>query len=147
MESRYSAFLFTEQPDWSSGFAQCENMYLAGGTLWKRMAWVYRIMAQSALQPSPELKAELLGAMQRFMREESLPNTDPNDAFYFYAWYNMLQHSGSGQVDMHTVLSMAYRRLQRRAVRIDDTATRQAYLSLPCWSSALCRAAREYKLI
>ena len=147
VESRYSAFLFTEQPDWSSGFAQCENMYLAGGTLWKRMAWVYRIMAQSALQPSPELKAELLGAMQRFMREESLPNTDPNDAFYFYAWYNMLQHSGAGQVDMHTVLSMAYRRLQRRAVRIDDTATRQAYLSLPRWSSALCRAAREYKLI
>ena len=139
-------FLFTEQPDWRSGFAQCENMLVNGKAPVARMAWVYRAMAQCALRPSPEAKREILGGMQRFMRDELLPDTDPIDAFFFYAWYCMLRDTESAQVDMNTVVSIAYKRLQRRATRIDDIGTKQAFLTLSRWNNALNLAAREYKL-
>ena len=140
-------FLFVEQPDWRSGFAQCENMLLSEKVPVKRMAWIYRTMAQCALHPSQEAKAEILTSMQRFMREELLPDTDPNDPFYFFAWYSILRDTEAAQVDMNTAISISYKRLQRRAVRIDDTNTRQKFLSQSRWSSALCFAARENKLI
>ena len=139
-------FIFTEQPDWRSGFAQCENMLINGKAPVTRMAWIYRAMAQCALGPSQEAKAEMLSGMQRFMRDELLPDTDPLDAFFFYAWYCMLRDTGSAQVDMNTVVSIAYKRLQRRAVRIDDKGTKQAFLTLSRWNNALNLAAREYKL-
>jgi hypothetical protein len=103
-------------------------------------------MAQCALRPSGEAKGEILGSMQRFMREEVLPDTDPNESFYFYAWYGMLRDTGAAQLDMNTVLSMAFKRLQRRAGRIDDVKMKQAFLKSR-WSSALYLAAKEYKLI
>ena len=147
MELHYGKdFLFTEQPDWRSGFAQCENMLLNGKAPVTRMAWIYRAMSQCALRPSREERAEILGSMQRFMRDELLPDTDPGDAFFFYAWYCMLRDSGSAQVDMNTVVSIAYKRLQRRAARIDDAGAKQAFLTLSRWNNALCLAAREYKL-
>ncbi|MCL2231471.1 MAG: hypothetical protein FWB99_00165 [Treponema sp.] len=139
-------FLFTEQPDWRSGFAQCENMLLNGKAPAARMAWIYQAMAQCALRPSREAKAEILGSMQRFMRDELLPDTDPTDAFFFYAWYCMLRNTGSAQVDMNTVVSIAYKRLQRRAARIDDIGAKQTFLTLPRWNNTLCLAAKEYKL-
>ena len=104
-------------------------------------------MAQCALNPSREAKAEILGGMQRFMRDELLPDTDPYDAFYFYAWYNMLRDTGADQDDMNTVVSMAFKRLKRRASIIDDWGTKQAFLTLSRWSNTLSLAAREYKLI
>jgi len=50
-------------------------------------------------------------------------------------------------VDMNTVVSIAYKRLQRRAARIDDKETKQAFLTLSRWNNALILAAREYKLV
>ena len=152
-------FLFTEQPDWRSGFSQCEYLFQPGKVPGTRIAWVYRAIAQCSLNLSREAKAEILGGMQRFMREELLPDTDPSDAFFFYAWYCMLRDAkksgdfqnsgefGSSQVDMGTVVSMAYKRLQRRAARIDDRELKQAFLTKPHWNKTLCLAAREYKLI
>ena len=146
-------FLFTEQPDWRSGFAQCENIFLPGKVQAARLAWVYRAMAQCALHPVREAKAEILGGMQRFIRDELLSDTDPNEAFYFYAWYCMLRDSqdpgdsGLVHVDMNTVVSMAYKRLQRRTARIDDMKTKQSFLGLSRWNSTLSLAARDYKLI
>jgi hypothetical protein len=85
--------------------------------------------------------------MQRVLRDERLSEMDPCDAFYFYAWYQVLKESGAAQVDMNTAVSMAFKRLQRRASRIDDPRIRQAYLTQPYWNSALSLAAREHKLI
>ena len=146
-------FLFTEQPDWRSGFSQCESMFQSGKNPAARMAWVYRELALYALYPSGEKRGEILGDMQRFMREEFLPDTDSNDAFFFHAWYCMLRdsqksgESGSAHVDINTVVSMAYKRLQRRAGRIDDAGIKQAFLNKSRWNGTLCLAAREYKLI
>jgi tetratricopeptide (TPR) repeat protein len=146
-------FFFTEQPDWRSGFSQCEYMFQSEEKPGTRLVQIYKSLAQCALNPSVETRAEILGRMHRFMRDELLPDTDPNDAVYFYAWYRMLADSRgykgvpATQVDLNTVVSMAYKRLQRRAGRIDDAEIKQAFLNLPKWNSALHQAAREYRLI
>ena len=151
-------FFFTEQPDWRSGFSQCEYLFRPENLPGSGLVSVYRAMAKCALHPSPEVKAEILAWMQHFVRDELLPDTDPNDAVYFYAWYNMLRDSkdlsnigGKGmrtsQVDLKTVISMGLMRLQKRAGRIDDNETKQAFLNLPRWNYALHSAAKENKLI
>jgi tetratricopeptide (TPR) repeat protein len=146
-------FSFTDQPDWRSGFSQCEYMLQNDEKPGARLVQVYRSMAQCALNPSVETRAEILGRMQRFMRDELLPDTDPSDAVYFYAWYRMLADSlnhkdePATQVDLNTVVSMAFKRLQRRAGKIDDAEIKQAFLSLPRWNNALYQAAREHRLI
>ena len=140
-------FLFTEQPDWRSGFCQCEYLFQSDKVPGMRMAWVYRAMAQAALRPSQEMTEEILSSMQRFIRDELLPDTDPNDSFYFYAWYCMLRDTGAAQVDMNTVVSMANKRLQRRASRIDDLETKQDFFNLSRWNKTLSLAARENKFL
>jgi hypothetical protein len=42
---------------------------------------------------------------------------------------------------------MAFKRLQRRASRIDDIEVNRAFLSRHYWNAALSRAAKEHKLI
>jgi hypothetical protein len=85
--------------------------------------------------------------MQRILRDERLSEIDPGDAFYFFVWYRVLEETGAAQVDMNTAVSMAFKRLQRRASRIDDVEVRRDFLSLPRWNAALSRAAKDYKLI
>ena len=151
-------FLFTEQPDWHSGFSQCECLLRPEKIPGAGLASVYRAMAQCALRPSPAAKAEILAWVQRFIRDELLPDTDPSDAVYFHAWYCMLRDSkdllntgGKGtrtsQVDLKTVVSMGLKRLQKRAGRIDDNETKQAFLNLSRWNSALHSAGKENKLV
>jgi hypothetical protein len=138
-------FLFTEQPDWRSGFAQAELLLFPQGALWSRMISVYHSLSLSRLSPSGGEEAQ--HSMQRVLRDERLSEIDPWDAFYFFAWYRVLEASGAAQVDMNTAMSMAFKRLQRRASRIDDLEIRRDFLSLPRWNSALSLAAKEYKLI
>ena len=146
-------FLYTEQPDWRSGFSQCEFLFQPEKLPGTKLVRIYRAMAQCALHPSLELRKEILDRMQRFMRDELLPGTDPNDGFYFFAWYSMLksfQNSKdtlASQVDLYTVVNTGFKRLQRRANRIDDTKTKQEFLNLPHWNNAICQAAREYNLV
>jgi hypothetical protein len=42
---------------------------------------------------------------------------------------------------------MAFKRLQRRAGRIDDIVTRRAFLSNQYWNKILFNTAKAYKLI
>jgi hypothetical protein len=139
------SFVYTEQPDWRSGFAQCELLLLPSREFWDRMVLVYQALALCRLSGSGGTEA--LRIMQRVLRDERLAEMDPGDAFYFYAWYQVLQESGAAQIDMNTAVSMAFKRLQRRASRIDDPKIRQTYLTQPYWNSALSLAAKEYKLI
>jgi hypothetical protein len=147
--SRFSApaeqFIFTEQPDWRSGFAQCELLLLPPSEFWTRAILVYHSLALCRLSSTGA--AEAVRNMQRILREEGLSDMDPNGAFYHYAFYRILEDSGAPQVDMNTAVSIAFKRLQRRASRIDDMETRHNFLSLPRWNNALSLAARDYKLI
>ncbi|MDR2178329.1 MAG: hypothetical protein LBP20_09875 [Treponema sp.] len=139
------SLIHTEQPDWHSGFAQCEFLLLPVREFWDRMVSVYRALALCRLSAAGGTEA--LGIMQRVMRNERFSEMDPFDAFYFYAWYQVLKESGAAQVDMNTAVSKAFKRLQRRASRIDDPRIRQSYLTQPYWNGALSLAAREHKLI
>ena len=144
-------FLFTEQPDWRSGFAQCELFLMPRSQIWSRMITVYRSLALCRLAPSggasPADRDEAVHTMRRIIRDERLADADPCGAFYCYAWYQTLRESGAAQVDLNAAVSMAFKRLQRRASRIDDIETRREFLSLPRWNAALSLAAKEYKLI
>ena len=142
-----NAFLFTERPDWHSGFAQCELLLLPEWELYERLSFVYRALAQCRLSTSDEERAGLLQRMQRFTRDELQPDMDMNDIFYFYAYYRMLQESGASVLDLGTAASIANQRLQRRASRIDHFETKRMYLDAHYWNSALSAAAREHKLI
>jgi len=42
---------------------------------------------------------------------------------------------------------MAFKRIQRRAGRIEDVETRRQYLNGPRWNHELSLAAKEFKLI
>ena len=136
-------FQFTEQPDWRSGFAQCELLYFSRLEIWNRMIYAYHSLSLCRISSGEEA----LYNMQRILRDEQLSEMDPMDPFYFYAWYRILEETGAGQVDINTAVSMAFKRLQRRASRIDEIETRRKFLFQPHWNSALNVAARELKLI
>jgi hypothetical protein len=138
-------FLCIERPDWRSGFAQCELLCFSWDDLRGRMLNAYHSIAQASL--SPANGEEALRTMQRVLRSGQSPEIDPYDVFYHYAWYRVLQQSGSSQVDISTAVSVAFKRLQSRAARIDDAETRRQYLTQPLWNKALEQAARELKLV
>ena len=138
-------FIFTEQPDWRSGFAQCELLYFSQETIWKRMICAYHSLAFCRI--SPEAGQEALNDIQHILREEQFSEMDPWDAFYFYAWYRILDYTGAQQIDKNTAISLAFKRLQRRASRIDDIETRRQFLSRPRWNGELSNTAREFRLI
>jgi hypothetical protein len=85
--------------------------------------------------------------MRRIVQDERLSEMDPNSSFFFFAWYRVLEESGATEVDMNTAVSMAFKRLQLRASRVDDSDTRRSFLTLHYWNSALGEAAKQHKLI
>ena len=138
-------FLYSEQADWRSGFAQCEHLYFTKGEIQSRMISLFHSLSLSRL--SLQGSEEALQGIQQILRDEKLCEMDPWDAFYFYAKYRILEKSGASLVDMSTAVSMAFKRLQRRACRIEDIETRHQYLNGPRWNRELSLAAKEYKLI
>ncbi|MDR0600086.1 MAG: hypothetical protein LBG84_08405 [Treponema sp.] len=144
-------FVYVEQPDWRSGFCQCDLILFPLRDLWDRMIHTYRALALCHLtgntgRGETSNREEAIRDMQRIMREKLL-ETDPNAAFYYYAYYQVLKRNGAPEVDMNTAVSIAFKRLQRRASRIDDNETKRSFLSFHYWNSALTAAAKEHKLI
>jgi hypothetical protein len=109
------------------------------------MIGIFNALAKSRL--SAQGSEEAIQSVQQILRDEKLCEMDPWDAFYFYAKYRILEQTVSNPVDLSTAVSMAFKRLQRRAGRIEDIETRRQYLNGPHWNSELCVAAREFKLI
>jgi tetratricopeptide (TPR) repeat protein len=138
-------FLFTEQPDWSSGFAQCEHLYFSHGEIYDRMIYTFHSLALSRLTEKDGKEATDI--MERILRNEQVSEMDPWDAFYFFTWYRILQHTGANPVEVNKAVSMAFKRLQRRASRIGDSEARRQDLNGPRWSRELCLTAKEFKLI
>jgi tetratricopeptide (TPR) repeat protein len=140
--------LYAEQPDWRSGFAQCETLIVPLGELRHHIISTYQSLAIGRLSAvSPEGSKNAVQYMQRLTRNEILPDMEPQEVFYFYALYRVLQDAGASQIDMNTAVSMAFKRLQRRASRIDDPETKRDFLNLNHWNKALGLVAKEYKLI
>ncbi|MDR2784829.1 MAG: tetratricopeptide repeat protein [Treponema sp.] len=145
-------FIFIEQPDWWSGFAQCELLLSLPKDFFNRMLSTYRALALSKLRKPAASGNSTAGemaldGMRRVIREEGFPHTDPNDAFYYYSYYCVLRETGAVEVDMDTAVSIAFKRLQSRASHIDDIEIKRAYLSQNYWNNALGQAARVHRLI
>jgi tetratricopeptide (TPR) repeat protein len=140
-----SEFLFSEQPDWRSGFSQEELLIFSPREFRAAMISAYRALGLCRLGKAGREEARHI--IERIIQNERISGTDPNGAFYFFAYYRILGESGAAGVDMDTAVSMAYKRLQRRASRIDDTETNRSFLSRHYWNGALSRAAKEHKLI
>ena len=138
-------FLYTEQADWRSGFIQCEHLYFTHGEIQNRMINLFHSLSLSRL--SDKGREEALQDIQIILRDEKLCEMDPWDAIYFYAKYLILEQTGAGPVDMSTAVSMAFKRLQRRAGRIEDIETRRQYLNVPRWNHELSLAAKDFRLI
>jgi tetratricopeptide (TPR) repeat protein len=138
-------FLFIEQPDWESGFSQCELIEFSKKEFWSRMCTVWRALALCRMKDAAHEEAIL--AMSKIMRDERFGDYDPNAPFYFFANYRVLNESSSAEVDRNTAISMAFKRLQRRAGRIDDIETRRSFLSNQYWNKILFSTAKDYKLI
>ena len=138
-------YLYTERPDWRSGFAQCEHLYFSQGEIQDRMLCIFRSLALSCLSEEDGEKALL--DIEQLLREERLCEMDLWDTFYYYAKYRILEQTGANHVDMSTAVSMAFKRLQRRASRIEDIDTRRQYLNGPRWNRELCVVAKDFKLI
>ncbi|MDR2802868.1 MAG: hypothetical protein LBB22_01095 [Treponema sp.] len=139
------SFLFLEQPDWSSGFAQCELLQISKKEFWIRMINVWQAMAISMLDSTGSQKA--LALMQKVIRDKQLGESDPNISFYFFANYKILRQANSTEVDRNTAISIAFKRLQRRSSRIDEIEMRRNFLLKQHWNKALFITAKEHKLI
>lgn len=138
-------FIFTEQADWSSGFAQCENLFFTNSETQNRMICLFYSLALCRV--SSDGVDDAIQGIQNIIRDDSLCEIDPWDAFYFLAKYLILEQTGADLVDLSTAVSMAFKRLQRRAGRIEDIETRRQYLNGPRWNQMLSAAAKEFKLI
>jgi tetratricopeptide (TPR) repeat protein len=138
-------YLFTEQPDWRSGFCQGELLFFSSREFRAPLIASYRAMALCRLDQ--ESRAEARSSIEAIIKDERYFEMDPNGAFYFFAYYLVLGETGASLVDMDTAVSMAFKRLQRRASRIDDIEVNRAFLTRHYWNGALSRAAREHKLI
>ncbi|GAB6392846.1 MAG: AAA ATPase domain-containing protein [Treponematales bacterium] len=138
-------FLFTEQPDWRSGFDQCEHFLLKTRSLGLRLVTVYDALARSRRKVS--INTNTSTNLYRFIREEIENDSDPNNAFYYFVHHLVLRETEAPQADKTTALSVAFKHLQHRVGRIDDAETRQAFLSENYWNKALYALAKEYKFI
>jgi hypothetical protein len=81
------------------------------------------------------------------MRDERFGDYDPASPFYFFANYRVLNETNSPEVDKNTAISMAFKRLQRRASRVDGVEDRRSFLSEQYWNKILFNTAKDYKLI
>jgi len=141
-------FLYAEQADWRSGFAQCEHLYFINGEIQTRIISLYHSLALSRISAKGSAQSEeSIAGIQGILRDERLCEIDPLDSVYFYSKYRILEQAGANQVDLSTAVSMAFKRLQRRAGRIEDIETRRQYLYEPRWNRELMQAAKEFKLI
>jgi tetratricopeptide (TPR) repeat protein len=138
-------YRFIEQPDWHSGFSQGELLFFLSKEFRAPLISAYRAMALCRLDKAG--KAEARSSIEEIIKDERFFEMDPNGAFYFFAYYRILGETGATEVDKDTAVSMAYKRLQRRASRIDDIEVNRIFLTRHYWNGALSRSAREHKLI
>jgi tetratricopeptide (TPR) repeat protein len=145
-ENTEDSFFFTEQPDWTSGFSQCEAIFVSARSFRNRLISVYQVLAQSHLS-SRQRADEFCKKAENMIRGYMLSEWDINDIFYLYALYLIQEEVDMAGKGSTSALSMAFNRLRTRASRIDSKSMREEYISLNYWNKTLYLAAREHKLV
>jgi tetratricopeptide (TPR) repeat protein len=140
-------FLWTERPDWNSGFAQAELLSMSEKDFWGRKASAFHSLALSKFSENPDDKKQAVKDMSWLAPGETPSGADTCDFFYFYALYCVLREAGASLIDINTVVGAAFRRLQQRSLKIDDPEARRGFLNRPYWNNALVHTAKEYMLV
>jgi tetratricopeptide (TPR) repeat protein len=139
------AFQFIEQTDWSSGFTGIEFIFFDKRDFLVCLVTAYRCLSLCRIKK--QNITDNLHNMEYLMRNERFTNSDSNDPFFFYAYYCVLAEMDAPEVDKNTAISVAFKRLQSRASRIDDIDTKRNFLNMSFWNKALYQAAKDHKLI
>jgi tetratricopeptide (TPR) repeat protein len=140
-----NGFLFIEQPDWTSGFAQCELLQISKKDFYTRIASAWQALAAS-MQTAKDLD-EALSLLKKTIRDKQTGETDPSAPFLFFANYKILRQTGASEPDVNAAISIAFKRLQCRSSRIDEIETRRSFLTNHYWNKTLFASAKEHKLI
>jgi tetratricopeptide (TPR) repeat protein len=140
-----NGFLFIEQPDWTSGFAQCELLQISKKDFYTRIALCWQAFGLSMRTVNDS--DEALKLIQKAVRDKRLGETDPAAPFLFFIDYKILRRARASEPDVNTAISIAFKRLQRRSSRIDEIETRRSFLTNHYWNKTLFAAAKEHKLI
>jgi tetratricopeptide (TPR) repeat protein len=138
-------FLFIEQPDWSSGFAQCEMLQISKKTFYTRMITAWQALALS--MRDEKYSDEALRLIQTVVRDRHFSETDPHAPFLFFVNYKILRRANFPEPDTNTAISIAFKRLQHRSSRIDEIETRQSFFMNQYWNKTMFESAKEHKLI
>ena len=90
---------------------------------------------------------QAVGNMRKMIKEDRLSELDSSDAFSYWVYSHCLYLFGAESVDYGTVLSLAFKRFQRRSSRIDDLDTKRAFMGLHRWNAMLVQDAKKANLL
>lgn len=132
-----------DRPSWKSGFDWIDNRYLVPGGIRRELLKVFSNLARANAGQSEEAVEN----MRKMLKEERLSELDTGDAFSYWVYSHCLYLYGAESVDYGTVLSLAFKRFQRRSSRIDDLDTKRAFMSLHRWNAMLVQDAKKANLL
>lgn len=145
-DSKESVFvpIITERPDWYDGYSQIEYLLFPRQEIIKRQIKCFKALSLSRIQP----KNQDVTAIMDSIFDELKPYVyDPFDVFYYSCYYFSIQQMASSEIDKATALSGAFKRLQKRAGRIEDAEMRRHYLTSNYWNGLLSSNAKLHNLI
>lgn len=145
-DSHESVFvpIITERPDWYDGYSQIEYILFPRQEIIKRQIKCFKALSLSHTQP----KSQNITAIMDSIFDELKPYVyDPFDVFYHSCYYLAIQQMASSEIDKATALSGAFKRLQKRAGRIEDAEMRRNYLTSNYWNGLLSSSAKMHNLI
>jgi hypothetical protein len=144
-----SEFSLIEQPDWRSGFAQCELLVQPYNRFIYNMVSAYRALSLAKIGKANNDAAyfEKANDSIRPCLKNNVQTSDVLDAFFYFANYCILKDSGAPEVDANTAISIAFKRLQGRSSRIDDSETKRRFSNQNYWNKQIWEAARKHKLV
>lgn len=134
----------TEQLDWTDGYAHIESI------LFPQRQFLYRQLSCLKVLSMGQLKQDdhsIVSMLDTLLDELKPGEYDPYDVFYYTCYYLTLQRVATNEIDRATALSGAFKRLQKRASRIEDAELRRGYLTANYWNGLLSSAAKLHNLI
>lgn len=132
-----------DRPSWNSGFDWIDNRYLVTGGIRLELLKVFSNLARANSGESEQAVEN----MRKMIKEDRLSELDSSDAFSYWVYSHCLYLFGAESVDYGTVLSLAFKRFQRRSSRIDDLDTKRAFMGLHRWNAMLVQDAKKANLL
>jgi tetratricopeptide (TPR) repeat protein len=80
-------------------------------------------------------------------REERIANVHPYYHQYCFYSYLIVDSGAESSLDKLTALSKAFKALQQRACRNDETSLKNSYLEANLWNRRIVEAAKEHKFV